>query len=293
MHIIKRLEPYIQLCRLNKPIGVLLLLWPCFWFVLISSTDIRQLLYYLFISGVGALAVRSTGCVINDMFDLKYDRQVSRTATRPLASGKITYKQSFILLFCLASISVMILLSLKIQVQQMGLVVATMIVIYPLMKRFTYWPQLFLGIVFNSGVLMLSMEFHDRFTIDGVLLYIGCVFWTLGYDTIYALQDRKSDIIAGVKSTAIILYADIHSYLRRFYSIALFLWLIVALGHNMNLIFYLCYAVVAYYILCIYLRQVKIRVDEDSENFSDLFYINNYIGIAVFVCFLLGIISYT
>ncbi len=193
------ISPYIRLMRLHQPIGNWLLLWPCWWGIaLAGSTDLA--LYALF--ALGAVVMRSAGCIINDMIDRDFDAQVERTKTRPLASGEVSMRQASLLLTLLLVIGLCVALLLGKSVLLWSLASLPLVAIYPLMKRITWWPQAFLGLTFNWGALVGWVAVHGEIAWPAIMLYAACVFWTLGYDTIYAHQDKIDDAKVGVKSTA-------------------------------------------------------------------------------------------
>lgn len=197
--------------RLHRPIGTWLCLLPALWGLSLGAPTFSIKHITLFI--IGAVLVRGAGCTINDIWDQRLDAHVERTKLRPLAMGHLSTQRAF-LFFCvqmlLASI---ILFQLNRQVILMGVLVVIPIIIYPLLKRYTYWPQIFLGIIFNWGCLMGWLVHHEKLSSEIILLYVGCVFWTVGYDTIYAFQDYKDDLVYGVKSSALkIGYAYAHPF---------------------------------------------------------------------------------
>ncbi len=191
---------YLRLMRLHQPVGNWLLLWPCWWSLALAGEK-RFLVYALF--ALGAVVMRSAGCIINDMADRNFDRQVERTKNRPLASGELSMRQAGMLLAVLLAIAFGIAVMLGREVVCWSALALPLVVLYPLMKRITWWPQLFLGLTFNWGALLGWVAVHGTLAWPALLLYAGCVFWTLGYDTIYAHQDKEDDIKAGVKSTAL------------------------------------------------------------------------------------------
>ena len=200
----EKIHNYFELIRLNKPIGFMLLLWPC-WFSLAYLEFFEQyLIGYYIIFIIGSVIMRSAGCIINDLIDIKIDSKIMRTYRRPLASKKINILNAIIFLFVLLLLSFAILIQFSVLTIIIGLLSVPIIVLYPLMKRITYWPQLVLGIVFSWGVLITSFELYGGITLDYFLLYLACIFWTLSYDTIYAYQDRNDDISNNVKSTAVL-----------------------------------------------------------------------------------------
>ncbi len=200
----KKFFYFLDLIRFNKPIGFLLLMWPC-WFGLAYSNKSYNDLFYLYILFfLGSFLMRSAGCIINDLIDIKIDRKITRTYRRPLASKKINILNAIIFLFVLLLLSFAILIQFSLLTIIIGLLTVPIIVLYPLMKRITYWPQLVLGIVFSWGVLITSFELYGGIKLDYFLLYLSCIFWTLSYDTIYAYQDRNDDISNNIKSTAVL-----------------------------------------------------------------------------------------
>ena len=200
----EKINNYLELIRLNKPIGFMLLLWPC-WFSLayINLPQHTLITYYLLLL-FGAVIMRSAGCIINDLVDQKIDSKIKRTALRPIAAKKISNLNAIIFLILLLTMGLLILLQFKFETILTGLVCTPLIVMYPFMKRITFWPQLFLGIVFNWGIIICSIEFFETITREFFIFYLACVFWTIGYDTIYAFQDLKDDIKNEIKSTAVL-----------------------------------------------------------------------------------------
>ena len=199
-----KLQLFSDLIRLNKPTGVFLLVWPC-WLALvyIQNYELESVRWYLYFI-IGAFLMRSAGCIINDIVDINLDKTVKRTASRPLTSNKISLNEAVFLLILLLLASFYILLQFNIYSIFLGLVSFPLIILYPFLKRYTYWPQIGLGLIFNWGVLIVSVEFNFIISYDLLILYVGCVFWTLGYDTIYAYQDVEDDVKNNIKSTAVL-----------------------------------------------------------------------------------------
>lgn len=185
--------------RLHQPVGIWLLLWPCWWSLAFAG-ERQWLLYVVF--ALGAVVMRAAGCIINDMHDREFDAQVERTKNRPLASGEVSMREAFVLLALLLAMGGAVAIFLGKAVLIWSLASLPLVVTYPLMKRITWWPQLFLGLTFNWGALLGAVAVHGAVTQQALLLYAACVFWTLGYDTIYAHQDKQDDAKIGVKSTA-------------------------------------------------------------------------------------------
>ena len=196
-----KIVKFLELIRFEKPIGFLLLMWPC-WFALANFSITSLKWYVLFF--LGSFFMRSVGCIINDYFDRFIDKEVDRTSKRPLASGDVSFLEAILVMVPLLLFSLIILMYFNTFAIIITLASLPLVIMYPLMKRITYWPQLFLGLTFSWGVLIVAAQFQEFISIDSILLYIGCVFWTLGYDTIYSYQDRKDDIKIKLKSTAIL-----------------------------------------------------------------------------------------
>ncbi len=199
-------SPYIRLMRADKPVGTLLLLLPCWFGVFLANhSGGSSQWHFLLLFAAGAFVMRSAGCVVNDIFDRKFDQKVARTKNRPLASGAIKLPQALILLALLLVAGFWILLQFNIYVIASGFVAVGLAACYPLMKRVTFYPQIFLGIAFNYGILMANLQLKENIDEPALLLYLACIIWTLIYDSIYAFQDIEDDLKIGVKSSAIIL----------------------------------------------------------------------------------------
>ncbi len=205
-HLPALLRPYAVLARIDRPIGIWLLLLPGWWSVMLASGGAGQMsghdwkIFFLF--GLGAIVMRGAGCVVNDLWDRNLDKKVERTRVRPIASGAVSVKQASGFLIVLLVIGFAILMQMNLLTIFLGIVSLPLIAVYPLMKRFTWWPQAFLGITFNFGALMGWSAVTGEISGAALLLYVGGIFWTLAYDTIYAHQDIEDDALAGIKSTA-------------------------------------------------------------------------------------------
>lgn len=198
----RRIEPYLRLMRLDRPVPIFLFLVPALW-GLFGLRGITPPLSLLMIFSGGTLLMRSAGCILNDIIDRDLDPHVARTRHRPLASRELTVRQGF---FCLSLVLVCalpLLLLLNVATIFMGIGLVILVSLYPFMKRLTYWPQVFLGITVNWGILMGSMALVERITGESFFLFLIGTLWTLFYDTIYAHQDKKDDILVGIKSTAL------------------------------------------------------------------------------------------
>ena len=213
---------YALLARLDRPIGWWLLFWPCAWGVLLAGgADRWWLLAWLLL---GAVAMRGAGCVYNDIVDADLDRQVARTAARPVASGAVSKRAAWAWLLVLCLVGLLVLLQLRWQAQLVALGSIAPVAAYPFMKRITWWPQAWLGMVFSWGALVGWTELRlDRIEVLAGL-YAGCIAWVIGYDTIYALQDREDDALVGIRSSARRLGAHVRGGVAGFYAAALALW---------------------------------------------------------------------
>ena len=202
-----QLNLFLELTRLKKPIGYMLLFWPCSWGLTLAydfSSDLKIYFFYLLLFFFGSVLMRSAGCIVNDIFDRKYDKKVFRTKDRPIASGKVSVKLALLYSGILCLIAFLVLINFNFFTIIIALASMPLAFAYPLMKRFTYWPQLFLGITFNYGLLLGWTSIVGEISLNPIILYIGAIFWTLGYDTIYGLQDIEDDEIIGVKSTSLL-----------------------------------------------------------------------------------------
>ena len=197
------LRPYCRLARLDRPIGTWLLLLPCWWSLSLASPGWPSP-FYILLFGIGALIMRGAGCTINDLADRDFDGKVARTATRPIVSGDVSIFQAFLFLGLQLGLGLLILLQFNTFTIWLGISSLWLIVLYPFMKRITYWPQACLGLAFNWGALLGWVAHHGSLEWPAVVLYLSGVAWTLFYDTIYAYQDTKDDALIGVKSTALL-----------------------------------------------------------------------------------------
>jgi 4-hydroxybenzoate polyprenyltransferase len=224
-HMPPRLRPWLQLMRLDRPIGTWLLFWPCvFGLLLGAAADERRFLdwhdlYYLLLFGVGAIVMRGAGCTFNDIVDRDIDAAVARTRGRPIPSGAISTRQATALLVVLCLIGLGILLQFNWFAVGLGAASLLLVAAYPFMKRITWWPQAWLGLTFNWGALLGFAAQTGRIDLGDAILYVALIFWTLGYDTIYAHQDREDDELIGVKSTARLFGAQSRKWILRFYVI--------------------------------------------------------------------------
>ena len=278
----KQLKIFINLTRLNRPIGYLLLFWPCSWglaYAYSLNKDLENFLYYIVLFFLGAVLMRSAGCIVNDIVDRKLDKKVKRTKNRPLAANLITIKKAFIYVVILCGLAFCILIQFNFLTIALGLASMSLAFSYPFMKRITYWPQILLGIVFSWGVLIVSIQFNQSINIEFILLYIACVIWTLGYDTIYAYQDRDDDIKQNIKSTAVYFGKNGRPFVTFCYSLVILIF--TYLGWNSsNSIFSLF--IIAIIGISTYIAIQKWDINsEESSNFY--FRQNNIFAFLLFV----------
>ena len=228
-------RPYAYLMRIDRPIGIWLLLLPGLWSIFLSVGDNVSFLSCLWpvaLFTLGAVVMRAAGCIVNDLWDRDLDRLVERTRSRPLASGAISPRNAIIFLATLSLIGLLILVQFNMLTIILGVLSLPLILTYPLMKRITWWPQAFLGITFNFGALMGWSAMTGTLGLPAILLYLGGVFWTLGYDTIYAHQDKEDDLMAGIKSTALKLGNKSKLWVARFYATASMLFFLAIMSQN-------------------------------------------------------------
>ena len=277
------MKNYIYLMRLNKPTGFLLLFWPCSWgmaynlnFLPISS----QWFYFLFLFFAGSILMRSAGCIYNDIVDKEIDKKVERTKNRPLAAGKINLRNAWILILILCFLSLIILFQFNNKTILFGLSVIFIVLLYPFAKRFTYWPQLILGIVFNFGIILSWLSLNENFISGIILLYLSGIMWTVGYDTIYALQDVVDDKKIGVKSLALLLDKKTYQFLYIIYTAQIFLLISsLLLANNFSVILFLLS--IPYLLI---LR--KIYLMKNLKNYLEVFQFNNYFGFLILLILL-------
>ena len=284
----KNFELFLELTRLKKPIGFLLLFWPCLWgLTLANNFSNNNFLFFkhCLLFFIGAILMRSAGCIVNDILYRKIDRMVERTKERPIATGQISIKQSLVLVLLLCLTAFIVLIQFNLNTIILGLASMPFAFTYPLMKRFTYWPQLFLGITFNYGIIMAWVSISDGINIYPLIFYFGAIFWTLGYDTIYGFQDIKDDEIIGVKSTSIKFKKNPKIFLISCYLI--FYISIVLLGIFMSYnLYYFLFSILIFLHLMFY--QIKSLKVSEPITCLKIFKSNNFLGLLVFLNILVG-----
>jgi 4-hydroxybenzoate polyprenyltransferase len=276
------LKIFIELTRLNKPIGFMLLFWPCSWglaYAYTENSNIHLFSYYLILFFFGSVLMRSAGCIVNDIVDKDFDKKVKRTKKRPIASGKITITRSLIYVVALCLIAFIILLQFNVLTILLGMGSMFLAFAYPFMKRITYWPQLFLGITFNWGIIMAWTAMNNSLSIGIIILYVSAIFWTLGYDTIYGAQDMSDDEIIGLKSTAIKFKNNIGLFVSISYliSMSLIIYLFFDFFGKNTFTFFLII-----YILTLIYQLIELKKNE-NKRYLKLFKLNNFSGLLLFI----------
>ena len=282
---------FVSLLRLNKPIGIFLLFWPCAWSLTMTQWFVVNnylFIKYLILFFIGSIIMRSAGCVYNDIVDKKIDFRVQRTKKRLIASGKISVTTAWISISFLIIPALIILFQFNNFSKILGLSSGLLIITYPFMKRITFWPQLFLGFTFNWGVLLGWSVFFENITLETIILYMTGVFWTLGYDTIYALQDKVDDLKIKVKSTAIKFRHDIKNFL--FFCYISSIALLVALGFltGRSFIYFILIAIAALHLAFQVIIIQKIK-SSNKDKIQKVFNSNNSFGLLIFLIFFLEI----
>ena len=284
----KHLNLFIELTRLNKPIGYMLLFWPCVWgltLVYDFNSEINTYYKYLIFFLLGSILMRSAGCIINDITDKKFDQKVERTKNRPIASEKISIKLALLYALVLCFCAFLILINFNLLTIVLALASIPFAFSYPLMKRFTYWPQLFLGITFNYGLVLAWISINNNISLAPILFYIGAIFWTLGYDTIYGYQDIKDDEIIGIKSTSIKFKNNPKTFLTLCYSFLLISLILIGALMNFSNIFYL-FLIIPFCHLFFY--QINFLNINKPEDCLKIFKSNNILGLIVCMNILVG-----
>ena len=283
-----QLNHFVELTRLKKPIGYMLLFWPCSWGLTIAynfSSDLNVYFFYLLLFFLGSVLMRSAGCIVNDIFDRKFDKKVFRTKDRPIASGKVSVKLALLYSGILCLIAFLVLINFNFFTIIIALASMPLAFTYPLMKRFTYWPQLFLGITFNYGLLLGWTSISGEISIIPIILYLGAIFWTLGYDTIYGYQDIEDDEIIGVKSTSIKFKKNPKIFLSICYLIFTLLFIFTGIKLDFNYYFFIGSMIVLFHLLVI---QIINFDKEDKEKCLKIFKSNNFLGLIILICILIG-----
>ena len=278
----QHLNIFIELTRLNKPIGFMLLFWPCSWglaYAHLVNKDTNLFIYYLILFFFGSVLMRSAGCIVNDIVDKDFDKKVKRTKKRPLAAGKISVKHSLFYILILCILAFLILVQFNFFTFLLGMSSMILAFSYPFMKRITYWPQLFLGITFNWGIVMAWTSLNNDISSEIIALYLSAIFWTLGYDTIYGAQDMSEDEIIGLKSTSIKFKKNI----KLFVSISYFITTLLILYIFKNFIGLNVFSVFLFLFILSLIYQVFKFKRHQPKNYLNIFKFNNYTGLLLFL----------
>jgi len=279
---------FIELTRLKKSIGYMLLFWPCAWGLTIGynfSNEKITFVFYLTLFLIGSILMRSAGCIINDIADRNFDKKVLRTKNRPIASGKISVHRGLVYSIALCLIAFIVLIQFNNLTIILALGSMPLAFTYPLMKRYTYWPQLFLGVTFNYGLILGWTSITNEINIIPFIFYVGAIFWTLGFDTIYGFQDIKDDEIIGLKSTSIKFKSNPYNFLKICYSIFLLSLIMLGFLLELNQIYFIFLLIVA---LQMYYFQIHKLDAKKADSCLKIFKSNNFLGLLIFISLILG-----
>ena len=284
----KNLNLFVELTRLNKPIGYMLLFWPCLWGLALSydfNNNLNDFYKYTVFFFLGSILMRSAGCIVNDIVDKNFDNKVQRTKNRPIASGKISVSLGIFCSAFLCFLAFLVLLNFNKLTIFLAIASMPFAFSYPLMKRYTYWPQLFLGITFNYGIILGWSAIQGSLSIEPIVFYIAAIFWTLGYDTIYGFQDIKDDEIIGIKSTSIKFKNKPKLFLNICYSVFIILIFVVGIIMKFNYL----YSIFLLIPLChLFFFQIKKLDIKSGQNCLKIFKSNNIAGFLIYINILLG-----
>ena len=284
----KQINLFIDLIRLKKPIGFMLLFWPCAWGLTVAydfKNNLSLYFFYLILFFLGSVLMRSAGCIVNDIFDKDFDKQVFRTKNRPIASEKISIKIAILYSCILCLMAFLVLLNFNYFTIILALGSMPLAFTYPLMKRFTYWPQFFLGITFNYGLILGWTSIKAELNIIPIIFYLGAIFWTLAYDTIYGYQDIKDDEIIGLKSTSIKFKKNPSMVLKIFYTLFSLSLILVGYLMNLDLIYFAIISIAIFHMF--FLQIYKLNIANPSNCFK-IFKSNNLLGFIIFLGIYLG-----
>jgi len=283
-----QIKIFIELTRLKKPIGYMLLFWPCAWGLTLAydfDKSFNDYFLYLLLFLSGSILMRSAGCIVNDIFDKKFDKKVARTKNRPIASGKISIILALAYSVILCFLAFIVLINFNKLTIILAICSMPLAFTYPLMKRLTYWPQLFLGITFNYGLILgWTAVNNDHFYLP-IIFYLGAIFWTLGYDTIYGYQDIADDEIIGVKSTSIKFKKIPKLFVSICYLIFIMSLVIVGFLMNLNKIYYFLLLFIIFHLIFYQIRKFN---SKNTETCFVTFKSNNLLGFIVYGSILLG-----
>ena len=284
----QNIKLFIELTRLSKPIGFMLLFWPCIWGLTLSynfNLTLDIFIFYGLLFFSGSVLMRSAGCIVNDISDKNIDKLVERTKKSPIASGKVSIRLRIFYATVLCAIAFLILINFNKFTILMALISMPLAFTYPLMKRYTYWPQLFLGVTFNYGLVLAWISINNDISTIPIIFYLGAIFWTLGYDTIYGYQDIKDDEIIGVKSTSIKFKNNPKKFILVCYLFFIASLILIGVQMNFNL-FYFLFLIIPIFQL-IFFQIYKLNINS-PENCLSKFKSNNFLGLIIFINLLIG-----
>ena len=284
----QNIKLFIELTRLNRPIGYMLLFWPCLWGLAIGydfNSSLEIFYFYSILFFMGSILMRSAGCIVNDIVDKNFDKKVERTKNRPIASGKVSVNLAIIYSIGLCGLAFLVLINFNKFTILMALLSMPLAFTYPLMKRFTYWPQLFLGITFNYGLVLAWISINNSINLVPIIFYFGAIFWTLGYDTIYGYQDIKDDEIIGVKSTSIKFKNNPKLFISLCYAIFFVSLIILGIFMNFKFLYFISLVITFLHLI---IHQIKNLDINNPIQCLKKFKSNNYLVIIVFFNILIG-----
>ena len=279
---------FIELTRLKKPIGFMLLFWPCAWGLTIAfnfNSNLKLYFFYMSLFLAGSILMRSAGCIVNDIVDKNFDKKVKRTKNRPIASGKVSTKLGVIYSVVLCVLAFIVLINFNPFTIIMALISMPLAFTYPLMKRITYWPQLFLGITFNYGLVLGWISVSNEISIIPLIFYFGAIFWTLGYDTIYGFQDIKDDEIMGLKSTSIKFKSDPKKFLFVSYFFFISSMILIGVLMNFKIIYFLFMLLPIYHLFIFQIKKLETSLPSDCFR---KFKSNNLLGFLILINIFIG-----
>ena len=284
----KQLNLFIELTRLKRPIGYMLLFWPCAWGLTLAydfSNNLNNYFFYLLLFFLGSVLMRSAGCIVNDISDKEFDKKVERTKNRPIASNQVSVKLGIFYTLILCLFAFLVLINFNNLTILLALGSMPLAFTYPLMKRFTYWPQLFLGITFNYGLVLGWTAIQGQINTVAIIFYMGAIFWTLGFDTIYGFQDIKDDEIIGIKSTSIKFKQNPKIFLLLCYTAFLTSLIIIGFLMEFKWLYFMSLLIPIFNMLFIQIKNFKIK---DPINCLKIFKKNNFLGFLILFNILIG-----
>ncbi len=284
----KQINLFIELTRLRKTIGFMLLFWPCAWGLTLAydfTNNLGNYFFYLILFFIGSVLMRSAGCIVNDISDKEFDKKVERTKKRPIASNEISIKLGLVYATILCLLALLVLINFNKTTIIFAIGSMPLAFTYPLMKRYTYWPQLFLGITFNYGLLLGWICIKNQIDIVPIIMYFGAIFWTLGFDTIYGFQDIKDDEIIGVKSTSIKFKKNPKLLIIVCYLIFSICLLITGSIMDFNIFYFLFFILI---LIHLFYYQIKSLLVNSPSSCYKLFKSNNFLGLMIFINLLIG-----